>query len=71
MKIFGWVLLVIGVVMLLLRGINFKTQEKVVDIGPVEINKTENHSIGWPVYAGGIITLAGVVMLVAASKKSA
>jgi hypothetical protein len=71
MKIFGWVLIVVGIAMLLLRGIHYKTQEKVVDIGPVEINKTENHNIGWPVYAGGIITLAGIFMVVTASKKSA
>ncbi len=70
MKIFGWVLLVVGVVMLLFRGINFKTKEKVVDLGPVEVNKTENHSIGWPIYAGGILTLAGVFMVVSASKKT-
>ncbi len=70
MKIFGWVLLVVGVVMLLFRGINFKTKEKVVDLGPVEINKTENHNIGWPIYAGGILTLAGVIMVVTASKKN-
>jgi hypothetical protein len=71
MKIFGWVLLIVGVIMLLIRGINYKTKEKVVDLGPVEINKTENHWVGWPLYAGGILTLAGVIMVVAGSKKSA
>jgi NADH:ubiquinone oxidoreductase subunit 5 (subunit L)/multisubunit Na+/H+ antiporter MnhA subunit len=71
MKIFGWVLLVIGIIMLLFRGINFKTKEKVVDLGPVEINKTENHTINWPLYAGGVLTLAGVFLVISASKKSA
>jgi hypothetical protein len=69
MKTFGWVLLVIGVLMLVFRGINYSTKEKVVDIGPVEINKTENHFLGWPVYAGGIFTLAGVIMVAAGSKR--
>ena len=71
MKTIGWVLLIVGVAMLVLRGINFKTKEKVVDLGPVEINKTEEHHIGWPVYAGGIFALAGLIMVVAGSKKSA
>jgi hypothetical protein len=71
MKIFGWILLFVGVIMLVIRGINFKTKEKVVDLGPVEINKTENHSVGWPLYAGGILTLAGVVLVVSASRKNA
>lgn len=70
MKTFGWILLVIGIVMLIFRGINYTTKEKVVDLGPVEINKTENHSLGWPVYAGGILSLAGVLLLVTGSKKN-
>jgi hypothetical protein len=70
MKTMGWVLLVIGVLMLLFRGINYTTKEKVVDLGPVEINKTENHSMGWPVYAGGVLALAGVVLVVMGSKKN-
>jgi hypothetical protein len=69
MKNFGWLLLAIGVLMLLLRGINYTTKEKVVDLGPVEINKTENHSIGWPVYAGGIFTIAGVILVAAGYKR--
>ena len=69
MKLFGWILLVIGILMLLFRGINYTTKEKVVDLGPVEINKTENHSLGWPVYAGGILTLAGVILVVAGSRR--
>jgi hypothetical protein len=69
MKLFGWILLVIGILMLLFRGINYTTKEKVVDIGPVEINKTENHNLGWPVYAGGIFTLAGVILVVAGSRR--
>jgi hypothetical protein len=69
MKTSGWVILIIGVVMLVFRGINFTTKEKVVDLGPVEINKTENHRLGWPVYAGGILVLGGILLLVAGSKK--
>ena len=70
MKTFGWVILIIGVVMLIFRGINYTTKEKVVDLGPVEINKTENHSLGWPVYAGGILALGGVLLIVAGSNKN-
>jgi hypothetical protein len=69
MKLFGWILLVIGILMLLFRGINYTTKEKVVDLGPVEINKTENHSLGWPVYAGAVFTLTGVILVVAGSRR--
>jgi len=65
MKAFGIILIVAGLLMFIFRGISFTKKEKVVDIGPVEINKKENKSIGWPVYAGGIAVLAGVLILVA------
>ena len=69
MKIIGIVLVVLGLVMLIIRGFSVKTEEKVVDIGPLEVNKTENKWVGWPVYAGGIAILAGAVMIVADRKK--
>ncbi len=69
MKIFGIGLIVLGILMLVFRGFSFTQEKKVVDVGPVEINKKENKEIGWPVYAGGIAVVAGVVVLVAGGKK--
>ena len=69
MKIIGIVLVVLGLVMLIIRGFSVKTEEKVVDIGPLEVNKTENKWVGWPVYAGGIAIVAGAVMIVTNRKK--
>ncbi len=69
MKIFGIVLIVGGILMLIFRNVSFTKEEKVVDLGPVEINKQEKKTIDWPNYAGGIAVAAGVVVLVIASKK--
>jgi hypothetical protein len=69
MRIAGIILIVAGILMFIFNGINFTTEKKVVDLGPVEINKKEKKSLGWPVYAGGIVTLAGVLVLVAGNKK--
>ncbi len=69
MKAAGWVLIVIGIVMILIKGFSVPVEKKVVDIGPVEINKTENKWIGWPTYAGGILAVIGVVLVVADRKK--
>ena len=55
--------------MLIFRNVSFTKEEKVVDLGPVEINKEEKKTIDWPNYAGGIAVAAGVVVLVIASKK--
>ena len=70
MRVLGIVLIVVGLLMFVFNGFNYQTEKRVADIGPVKINKTENHRIGWPVYAGGIAVLAGIVVLVAGSRKS-
>lgn len=69
MKTIGIVLIVVGIAMLLFRGFSVQKKEKVVDVGPLEVNKTENKWIGWPVYAGGVAIVAGLIMVVADRKK--
>jgi uncharacterized membrane protein YidH (DUF202 family) len=69
MKILGIILIVLGILMFVFGTITFTRKEKVVDAGPVEINKKEKHTVGWPNYAGGVIVAAGVIVLVAAGKK--
>lgn len=69
MKVLGTILIIAGIAMIIFRGFSVQTQKKVVDIGPVEINKKENKWVGWPTYAGGIVAIVGVVLLVAGKKK--
>ena len=69
MKTAGIVLIVIGIAMLIFRGFSVQTEKEVIDLGPLEVNKKENKWIGWPVYAGGIAMVAGVIMVVADRKK--
>ena len=69
MKIFGIVLIVGGILMLIFRNVSFTKEEKVVDLGPVEINKKEKKTIDWPNYAGGIAVAAGVIVVVMGTKK--
>jgi len=69
MKIIGIVLIAIGILMLVFGNISFTKKEKVLDVGPVEINKKEKKTIAWPNYAGGIAILAGAIVLIAGNKK--
>ena len=69
MKKIGIVLIVIGIVMLVVRGFTYTKQEKVAEIGPIEINAKEKKKVSWPLYAGGVIAVAGLV-LVLFDKKS-
>ena len=69
MKGLGIVLIIAGILMLIFRGFSFTREKEIVDLGPLEINKKEKESVGWPVYAGAVALVAGVVILVAAKKK--
>jgi hypothetical protein len=63
MKSFGIVLIVIGIVMMIIRGISVPTEKRVVDAGPIKIDKTENKWIGWPTYAGAVLAVVGAVLI--------
>jgi len=64
MKIVGFILIVIGIVMLLLRGIEYTKKEKVLDAGSVEITRKEPRTITWPYYAGGIAIVGGIILVI-------
>lgn len=69
MKTLGIVVLVLGIVMTIFTGFNVITKEKVVDLGPVEINKEEKTPVYWSPITGGILIVAGAVILVAGKRK--
>lgn len=70
MKALGIVLIAAGILMLVFGKLSFTKEEKVVDIGPLEINKKEKKTVNWPDYAGGIAIVAGIIVLVADRKKT-
>lgn len=69
MKTLGIILIAAGIIMMVFRGFSFTQEKKVVDLGPLEVNKKEKKSVNWPIYAGAVATVAGVVILIAAKKK--
>ena len=68
MKNIGIILIIIGAVMMIFTGFNIVTKKKVVDLGPVEINKDEKTPVRWTPIVGGIILVAGVVVTFSAKK---
>ncbi|WP_290797708.1 hypothetical protein [Flavihumibacter sp. UBA7668] len=69
MRVFGIILIVIGIAMFLFRGFSFTQEKNVVDLGPVEINKKEKKNVSWPMYAGAIVTAVGAFLVVSGKKK--
>lgn len=71
MRVFGIILIVAGVLMLIFNGFSFKTKKEIVDIGPLEVNKTEDKQVGWPSYVGALVTVAGIgILLIGRKEKS-
>lgn len=60
----GAILVILGIVMTAYTGFNFVTREKVVDIGPLEIEKKENNPVRWSPVVGIVLLISGVVVLV-------
>jgi len=69
MKTLGIILVIAGILMFVFPKLTFTKEEKVADVGPLEINKKEKHTVDWSVYAAGITVVAGVVILIASKKK--
>ena len=61
----GVLLLVVGVVMLIWSGFSYTRREKVIDAGPVHISADRQNTVTWPPYAGGVLVVAGLVVLIA------
>jgi uncharacterized membrane protein YidH (DUF202 family) len=70
MKLIAIVLIVLGVIGLVAGGISWTQREKVVDLGPVEVTRENRESIPVPPIVGGLLLLAGVVLLVASGRKT-
>ena len=68
-KNLGIVLVVIGVIMMVYTGFNYVTKEKVVDLGPLQISKNENHPVQWSPIIGGILLVGGILIIVTGKKK--
>lgn len=70
-KTIGLAMIILGIVMLLYTSFNYVTTEKVVDIGPIQINKEVNHPVKWSPIIGIILAVGGVVLIVASNKREA
>lgn len=68
MKTIGWILIGLGIIMIIIKGFSVPVKKNIVDAGPIQINKTEDKWIGWPTYAGGLIAVIGLVLVISSRK---
>ncbi|MFZ6008973.1 MAG: hypothetical protein ACOYXT_01400 [Bacteroidota bacterium] len=64
MRSLAIILMVIGGIMTVFTGFNIVTKKDVVDIGPIEVNRTEKTPVYWSPVTGAILLIAGIIVLV-------
>lgn len=67
--IVGIVLIVLGVVALAYQGITYTTSEKVVDLGPLQVEARRERTIPLPPLLGGLALAGGIVLLIIGSRR--
>lgn len=65
----GLILTLLGIAMLVWTGFSYTKKEKIVDAGPIQISADREKNVNWPPYAGGIILVAGLVVLVTSKNR--
>lgn len=68
-KSIGLILIVIGAILLIWTGFTYTKKEKIIDAGPIQVSADRQKTVNWPPYAGAIVLVAGVVILVTSKNK--
>ena len=66
---FGIGLIILGILMVAYTGIDFITKKRVVDIGPIKIEKEENHPFQWSPIVGVVLVVGGIGLVVQGRKE--
>jgi len=66
----GILLILLGVFALAYPAISFTSEEKILDIGPIEATKEETKTVPLPPLLGGAAIAGGIIMLAAGAKRS-
>ena len=62
-KVIGIILIVLGVVGLAYGGLSWTRRDTIVDAGPIEITADKTERVPLPPIAGGLLLIAGVVLV--------
>lgn len=65
----GILLIVLGIGAFILQGISYTTEEKVLDVGPLEVTKEERHAIPLPPVLGAVALLGGIGLVAVSGRK--
>ena len=64
------VLIIVGIVAFAYQGIQYTSTEKVIDLGPIQINTEKTSTFPLSPIMGGIALVGGILLLLMGNKKS-
>jgi hypothetical protein len=71
MRIAGAILIIVGILGFIVDNVSFTTNEQVVDVGPVEVERERERSIPiTPIAAGGAILVGAGLVVVGTRRQS-
>ena len=65
------VLIIAGAFMLASPMLSFTTSDKVLDVGPIEVTRQEQHRVPLPPVLGGALVVIGIGLFVTAVRRPA
>ena len=68
-KTIGIIIIIAGILMVVFTGFDFTTKEKVVDLGPIQVDKEKNHPVRWSPIIGGVLVVGGIALVLVNKKK--
>jgi uncharacterized membrane protein YdcZ (DUF606 family) len=70
MRTLGIVLVIVGIAMMVITGFNIVTKKKVVDLGPLEVNKEQRTPINWSPIVGAALLIGGIAVIATDKRKA-
>ena len=70
LSIVGILLIVLGIATFAYQGITYTTQEKVVDLGPLQMTAEKTRTIPLSPIMGGIALAGGIVLLIVGKRNA-
>jgi len=66
----GVLLVLLGVLGLVIPNVEFTETKKVIDIGPLQVNSTEQHKVPIPTIAAIVAVVAGLGVIIASRRQA-
>ena len=68
LKTLGIALAAIGILMIVYTGFSYVTKDKIVDLGPIEINAKTSHPVQWSPIVGVVLLVCGLAFILTGKK---